>query len=68
MRYTPFEWTCDRCGKTYTNPFFTCYPRAFWKNNRQRIGEVCEKCRDEVDYKNVRRAKALAKIKKEMWR
>lgn len=68
MSYTPFEWVCARCGKTYINPFFTCYPREFWKDNKKRVGEVCEKCRDEVDYKNVRRAMALAKVKKEMWR
>lgn len=30
--------------------------------------EVCERCRDEVDDKNVRRAMALAKVKKETWR
>ena len=55
----PFEWTCARCGKTYTNPFFTCYPREFWKDNKKRVGEVCEECRDEVDYSNVRRRKAV---------
>ena len=36
------------------NPFFTCYPREFWKDNKKRVGEVCEKCRDEIDYSNVR--------------
>ncbi|MFQ6918157.1 MAG: hypothetical protein ACLRS5_00785 [Collinsella sp.] len=36
------------------NPFFTCYPREFWKDNKKCIGEVCEKCRDEIDYSNVR--------------
>lgn len=36
------------------HPFFTCYPREFWKDNKKRAGEVCEKCRDEIDYSNVR--------------
>lgn len=35
-------------------PVFTCYPREFWKDNKKCIGEVCEKCRDEIDYSNVR--------------
>ena len=55
MSCDPFEWTCARCGKTYSNPFFTRYPREFWKDNKKRVGEVCEECRDEVDDKNVRR-------------
>ena len=45
-------------GRTYLNPFFTCYPREFWKDNKKRVGEVCEKCRDEVDGDNVRRRNA----------
>ena len=40
------------------NPFFTCYPREFWKDNKKCVGEVCEKCRDEVDGDNVRRRNA----------
>lgn len=39
---------------------FTCYPREFWKDNKKRAGEVCEKCRDEIDYDQVRRRKAKA--------
>lgn len=62
MSYDLFEWTCARCGKTYTNPFFRSYPREFWKDNKKRIGEVCEECRDEVDGGNVRRAKRLAGV------
>ena len=31
----------------------------FWKDNKKRVGEVCEECRDEVDDKNVRRRKAV---------
>lgn len=61
MSCDPFEWTCARCGKTYSNPFFTCYPREFWKDNKKRVGEVCEECRDEVDNRNVRRRKAVAR-------
>lgn len=52
MSCYPFEWTCARCGKTYTNPFFTSYPREFWKDNKKRVGEVCEECRNEVDDKS----------------
>lgn len=52
MSCDQFEWTCARCGKTYTNPFFTSYPREFWKDNKKRVGEVCERCRDEVDSKH----------------
>ena len=52
MSCDPFEWTCARCGKTYTNPFFTSYPREFWKDNKKRVGEVCEECRNEVDDKS----------------
>lgn len=40
MSCDPFEWTCARCGKTYSNPFFTSYPREFWKDNKKRVGEV----------------------------
>lgn len=58
MSCDPYEWTCARCGRTYLNPFFTCYPREFWKDNKKRVGEVCEKCRDEVDGDNVRRRNA----------
>lgn len=54
MSCDPYEWTCARCGKTHCNPFFTCYPREFWKDNKKRVGEVCEKCRDEIDYDQVR--------------
>ncbi len=61
MSCDPFELTCARCGKTYSNPFFTRYHREFWKDNKKRVGEVCERCRDEVDDGNVRRAKALSK-------
>lgn len=50
----------ERCGRTYRNPFFTCYPREFWKDNKKRAGEVCEKCRNEIDYDQVRRRKAKA--------
>lgn len=49
MSCDPYEWTCARCGKTHCNPFFVSYPREFWKDNKKRVGEVCEKCRDEVD-------------------
>ena len=52
--------SCERCGRTYRNPFFTCYPREFWKDNKKRAGEVCEKCRNEIDYDQVRRRKAKA--------
>ena len=34
-------------------------PREFWKDNKKRVGEVCEECRDEVDDGNVRRRKAV---------
>lgn len=54
MSCDPYEWTCARCGKTHCNPFFVSYPREFWKDNEKRAGEVCEKCRDEIDYSNVR--------------
>lgn len=40
MSYDPFEWTCARCGKTYSNPFFMSYPREFWKDNKKRVGDV----------------------------
>ena len=60
MSCDPYKWTCARCGKTHCNPFFTCYPREFWKDNKKRSGEVCEKCRNEIDYDQVRRRKAKA--------
>ena len=59
MSCDSFEWTCARCGKTYSTPFFMSYTREFWKDNKQRIGEVCEECRDEVDVSNARRRKAV---------
>lgn len=59
MSCDPFEWTCARCGKTYLHPFFVSYPREFWKDNKKRVGEVCEECRNEVDDDNVRRRKAV---------
>ena len=58
MSCDPFEWTCARCGKTYFNPFFMSYPREFWKDNKRRIGDVCERRRNEVDVSNVRRRKS----------
>lgn len=42
MSCDPYKWTCARCGKTHCNPFFTCYPREFWKENKKRVGEVCD--------------------------
>lgn len=60
MSCDPYKWTCARCGKTHCNPFFTCYPREFWKDNKKCVSEVCEKCRDEIDYDQVRRRKAKA--------
>lgn len=57
MSCDPFEWTCARCGKTYPNPFFMSYPREFWKDNKKRVGDVCERCRNEVDDENARRRK-----------
>lgn len=54
MSCDPYKWTCARCGKTHCSPFFTCYLREFWKDNKKRVGWVCEKCRDEIDYSNVR--------------
>ena len=50
MSCDPFEWTCARCGKTYSTPFFMSYPREFWKGNKKRVGEVCEQCRDDHRY------------------
>lgn len=50
---TKVKWTCARCGKTYRNLFFKSYPREFWKDNKKRVGEVCEKCYYEIDYSNV---------------
>ena len=32
----------------------------FWKDNKKRIGEVCERCRDEIDYGSIRRRKAVS--------
>ena len=49
MSCDPYKWTCARCGKTHCN-----YPREFWKDGKKRVGEVCEKCRDEIDYSNAR--------------
>lgn len=60
MSCDSFEWACERCGRTYRNPFLTCYPREFWKDNKKRAGEVCEKCHNEIDYDQVRRRKAKA--------
>lgn len=57
MSCDPFWWTCERCGKEYLHPFFRCYPREFWKDNKKHFGDVCEECRDEVDVSNVRRRK-----------
>lgn len=48
MSCDSFEWTCSRCGKTYSNPFFNSYPREFWKGNKKRVGELCEKCSVKV--------------------
>jgi len=59
--YLLCKWTCDRCGKVYRDPFFVGYPREFWKDGKKRVGEVCEKCRDEVDDSNVRRRKAVGR-------
>lgn len=53
MSCDPFVWTCARCGKEYPHPFFRCYPREFWKDNKKHFGEVCEECRDKVDDSNV---------------
>lgn len=47
--YLLCKWTCDRCGKVYRDPFFVGYPREFLKDNKKRVGDVCEKCRDELD-------------------
>ena len=58
MSCDPFVWTCARCGKTYSHPFFRSYPREFWKDNKKHFGYVCEECRDEVDVSNVRRRKS----------
>lgn len=57
MSCDPFEWTCARCGKTYSNQFIMSYPREFWKDNKKRVGDACERCRNEVDDKNARRRK-----------
>ena len=61
MRCDPFEWTCARCGYTYLHPFFVSYPREFWKDNKKRVGDVCEKCCAEIDDENVRRREAVAR-------
>ena len=58
MSCDPYEWTCARCGKAYSHPFHTSYPCEFWKDNKKRVGEACEKCRDEVDDDSVRRRNA----------
>lgn len=47
--YLLCKWTCDRCGKVCRDPFFVGYPREFWKDGKKRVGDVCEKCRDELD-------------------
>lgn len=47
---------CDRCGGKvpdagdFVNDFF-------WKDNKKRVGDVCERRRNEVDDKNARRRK-----------
>lgn len=33
----------DRAGR---------WSREFWKDNKRRVGEVCEECRNEVDDKS----------------
>lgn len=33
---------------------------CYTKDNKKRAGEVCEKCRNEIDYDQVRRRKAKA--------
>lgn len=55
MSCDSYEWTCSRCGKTYPDPFFNCYPREFWEDNKKRVGDVCEQCRDELDDMKRRR-------------
>lgn len=55
MSCDSYEWTCSRCGKTYSDPFFNCYPREFWKSNKKRVGDVCEQCCDELDGRKSRR-------------
>lgn len=49
-----------KCGAYLDHVERTCYPREFWKDNKKRAGEVCEKCRNEIDYDQVRRRKAKA--------
>ena len=68
MSCDPYKWTCERCGKTHCNPFFTCYPREFWKDNKKCVGEVCKKCRDEIDYDSIRRGKAKMRPRRNMGR
>nr|DAU37682.1 MAG TPA: MqsA [Caudoviricetes sp.] len=63
MSCSSFEWTCARCGKTYTHPFSVSHIREFWKDNKKRVGEVCKECCAKVDDDNVRRrAKTLAGV------
>lgn len=57
MSCDSFEWTCERCGKAYRDPFFTSYPREFWKGNKKRVGDVCERCRDEIDCERIIRSR-----------
>lgn len=68
MSCDSFEWTCKRCGRTYRDPFFTSYPREFWKGNKKHVGEVCEKCRDEIDYDSIRRREAKMRPRRNMGR
>lgn len=53
--YLLCKWTCDMCGKVYRDPFFVGYPREFLKDNKKRVGNVCEQCRDELDGMKRRR-------------
>ena len=61
MSCDPFEWTCARCGDTYSFPESVSYSRQFWKDNKKRTGDVCERCRYHLDDKNVRLRKAVGK-------
>lgn len=56
MSCDSFEWTCERCGKSYRDHFFTSYPREFWKGNKKCVGDVCERCRDEIDFERIIRS------------
>ena len=62
MSCDSFEWTCERCGKTYSNPFFTSYPREFWKDNKKRVGEVLGLCQNPA--KNKRGELAAADVER----